>query len=173
MPCSVFSGSCSLCPWYGEEHCPYFHDHKNDKRYWVYVTNREESYLDLLANLDTKKEVIEFIKTLTKRKWAKKYRVAHLIDKRVKTKGPYYKVERVYTPYVELTITDGEYSWYTSVRLLLNTKDNTLSYYNQWTTSFFPYVDENQKINVEIIKPWDERLKFVDIKTLPWHPRNG
>ena len=53
MPCSVFGGSCSLCPWCGEEYCPHFHDHDNDKRYWVYVTDREESCLDLLANLDT------------------------------------------------------------------------------------------------------------------------
>lgn len=165
MACSVFGGSCSLCPWCDEERCPHFHDHDNDKKYWVYATNREESTLHLLANLNTKKEVVEFVKKLVNRKWGKNYRVAQYIDRRKN------KVEnREYLPYIELTITDGEYSWYDSVNLLINTEDKTISYYNEWKTEFYPCIDKGQEVNVEIIKKWDNKLKFTEHRELPWYP---
>ena len=169
MACSVFSGSCSLCPWCGEERCPHFHDHDNDKKYWVYATDRENCYHILLANLNTKKEVVEFVKKLVNRKWGKNYRVARYIDKRVVKRG-LYKVEREYLPYVALTITNGKYSWYDSVDLLINTEDKTISYYDKWTTKFYPYVDEGQSIVVKIIKPWDGKLNFIKMEELPWYP---
>ena len=152
MACSVWGGSCSLCPWCGEKQCPHFNDHDNDKRYWVYATDREESCHTLLANLNTKKEVVEFVKKLVNRKWGKNYRVAQRIDKRV-VKRDMYKVEREYLPYVELTITDGEYSWYDSVDLLINIEDKTISYYDKWATNFYPYVDEEGDIAVPIATP--------------------
>ena len=169
MACSVFGGSCSLCPWCGEERCPHFHDHDNDKKYWVYATDRENSAHHLLANLNTKKEVVEYVKKLVNRKWGKNYRVAERIDRRV-VRGRLYKTERVYLPYVELTITNGEYSWYDSVDLLINTEDKTISYYNKWTTEFYPYIEKGEEINVEIIKPWDNKLKFTEHTELPWYP---
>jgi hypothetical protein len=122
-----------------------------------------------LANLNTKREAVEFVKRLVNRKWGKNYRVAQHIDKRV-VKRNKYKVEREYLPYVELTITDGEYSWHNSVDLLINTEDKTISYYDKWATKFYPYVDEGQVVTVKTLKPWDGKLKFTDHRELPWYP---
>lgn len=155
MACSVFGGSCSLCPWCGERCCPHFHD--NDKRYWVYATDRENSCLNVLANLNTKKEVVEFVKKLVNRKWGKNYRVAQHIDKRV-VKRDMYKVVREYLPYIELTITNDDDD---SVDLLINTENKTISYYDKLATEFYPYVDEGQSIVVKTIKEWDGKLDFI------------
>ena len=168
MACSVWGGSCSLCPWC-EEGCPHSHNQDNDKRYKVYATNREKNSLTLLVSLNTKGEVVEFVKKLINRKWGKNYRVAKRIDKRV-VKKDMYKVKREYLPYVELVIADEKLSWHNVIDLLINTEDKTISYYDIWATEFYPYVDEGQDVAVKIIKPWDEELNFIDMRELPWYP---
>ena len=170
MACSVFSGSCSLCPWCGEDYCPHAHDHDNDKRYWVYATNRKESCHILLANLNTKKEVIAYMKNLVNRKWGKNYKRVEYIDGRVVRRNHMYKAESSECPYVEITITDGEASWNNSIDLLINTEDKTISYYNIWKTQFYARVDKGEEIKVEIVKPWEGRLNFIDMRDLPWYP---
>ena len=147
MACSVWGGSCSLCPWCGEEHCPHFHDHDNDKRYWVYATDHTQGAHDLQTNVDTIEEAIASVKKLAKKHWS-------------------YKFE--WDGYVELTITDGEYSWYTAVNLLIDTRDGSIYYYNIWKNS---YVDlPNKPKNIAIVKPWDGKLDFIYMKELPWYP---
>ena len=170
MACSVFYGSCSLCPWCDDKRCPYFCSYENSsKRYWVYATDRENSCHVFLANFDTKESAITFVKKLINRKWSKNYRTVQYIDRRI-IKNNKYNIKRDYIPFVELTITDGEYSWYNAVNLLINTENKTISYHNIWTTKFYPYVDKKEKINIEIIKPWDEKLEFINMKELPWFP---
>ena len=169
MPCHVFSGSCSLCPWCGEEQCPHLHDHDHDKKYWVYATDREESCHVKMANLDTKKEVVSFVKKLVNKRWGKNFKVAQLINTD-EIRGHQYKIERTSVPYVELTITDSIYGWYNSVDLLINTEEKAIYYYDKWKTEFSPYINEHQKLHVEIIKPWDEKLEFIPMQELPWYP---
>ena len=162
MPCNVFGGSCSLCPWCGEEQCPHYHDHDNDKRYWVYATDREGGFHVMQANLDTKKEVIAYVKKLVNKKWAKKYKWAYNCQEVGK------RCENEYLPWVELTITDGEYSWYDSVDLLINTEEKTIWYFDKWRTKFHEHPDEHR--NIELVKKWDGKLNFVDMRELPWYP---
>lgn len=171
MPCEIVAGSCSLCPWCGEEQCPHLHDNnrRSNKRYWVYATDRRNGYHVRLRTFNDKEDVIAYVKTLVDRKWGKDYMYAEKIDRSETVRG-HYKFDEVRVPYVEITITDGEHSWYDSVDLLINTDGKTISYYNKWKTDFHPYVDKHQKMNVEIIKPWDEKLEFINMRDLPWYP---
>lgn len=166
MACSVWGGSCSLCPWCGDERCPHLHDDDDKKRYWVYATDRHGSYHIMQGTFDHKKDIVPFIKKLVNKKWAKKYRWAWFAKEKT-AKG--WKGEDEYGPWVELTITDGEYSWYTSVDLLINTEDKTIWYYNKWKTSFHQFTP-GKPLDIELIKKWDGKLNFVDMRELPWYP---
>lgn len=171
MPCSVFGGSCSLCPWCGEDYCPNAHDHNNDKRYWVYATDRKESCHILLANLNTKKEVIAYVKKLVNRKWGKNYKRVEHIDGRVTKRNGLCKSEASEVPWVEITITEGgKYSWGTAISLFINTEDKSVWYGNIWKTRFYAWVDKGEEVHVETVKPWDDRLNFIDMRDLPWYP---
>lgn len=167
MACSVFGGSCSLCPWCGEEQCPHFHDHDNDKRYWVYANDREGSYLIPIGNFDTKKEVVAFVKKLVNRKWAKKYRWSFKAGEKTR-KG--WKCIDEYLPLVGITITDGECSWNDDISLLINTEDKTIHYYDIWRTKFNDHPDVGEPRHIELVKKWDGKLKFTDHRELPWFP---
>lgn len=170
MPCNVFGGSCSLCPWCGEEQCPHYHDHDNDKRYWIYATDRKESCHVLQANLNTKKEVIAFVKKLVNKKWGKNYKRVENIDGRAVRRNGFYQTEVNEVPWVEITITDGEYSWYDSVRLIINTDEKKIYYYNIWKTEFHARVDKGEETHVELIKEWDGKVNFIKMQELPWYP---
>jgi len=164
MPCHVFSGSCSLCPWCGEEECPYLHVHDNDKRYWVYVSDRKGSYHEVYKNVDTVEEAIEVVKEMAKKKkWAKKY-LYSLDFKEGEKAVPHY------LPYVDLAITDGEHSWGTEINLLINTEDGSIYYYDIWKTHFHDIPYDHEPRHIEIIKPWDEKLEFIRLQDLPWWP---
>ena len=167
MPCRIYSGSCSLCPWCGDETCPYYHEHDNDKRYWVYATDRKESCHVLLANLNTKKEVVEFVKNLVNKKWAKKYRFAFTGTEKKPNGG--WKGGPEYLPWVEITISEGEYSWYNDVDLIINTDEKKIYYYNIWKTEFYELPGERGR-NIELVKEWDRKLKFINMEDLPWYP---
>lgn len=166
MSCEICSGSCSLCPWCGEEQCPHLHDHDNDKRYWVYATDRKKSCHVLQANLNSKKEAIDFVKKLVNKKWAKEFCWAWTAKEKT-ARG--WKGEDEYLPWVELTITDGKYSWYNDVDLIINTDEKKIYYYNIWKTEFYDLPGERTR-NVELIKEWDGKLNFTKVEELPWYP---
>lgn len=162
MACKIYCGSCSLCPWCCTETCPHYHDHDNDKRYWVYVTDRKDSCYDLLFNVNTKKEIKEILKNLKSGKYDSKFKQKHkyccdLGEGKIHPKKgyKYYPNAKVYyLPLIEITITDGEYSWYNAIRLLYNIEIKSLDYY------------ENKGITytgkAEIIKEWDDKIMFKD-----------
>ena len=165
MACSVFGGSCSLCPWCGEKYCPHFNDEVDNKRYWIYANDRRGSYLVPIGNFNTKKEVVTFIKGLESRKWKNKYRYSFAAKEKT-SNG--WKCETEYLPWIGITITDGEYNWSNDISLLINTEDNIIYYYDIWKTNFNNYPDEPR--HIELIKKWDNKLKFINHKELPWYP---
>ena len=169
MPCRIYSGSCSLCPWCGDETCPHLHDddNRNKKKYWVYATDRKGSYHILQANLKTKKEAVAFVNKLVNKNWAKKYRYAFTGESEKPNGG--WKGKADYLPWVEITITDGEYSWYDDVDLIINTDEKKIYYYNIWKTNFYDLPGERTR-NVELIKEWDGKLNFTKMEELPWYP---
>ena len=61
MACKISRMSCSLCPYCATESCPHYHDHDNDPRYWVYTTDRRNSYLIPIFKSNDLKEVKEFL----------------------------------------------------------------------------------------------------------------
>ena len=166
MPSRKFSGSWSLCPWCGEEYCPHLHDDDNKKRYWVYATDRAGGYHCMQKTFDKKEDIVPFVKSLVNKKWSKKYRYS-FTAKEETAKG--WKGETELLPWVELTITDGEYSWYDSVDLLINTEDKTIWYYNKWKTNFSHFSARDPR-NIELIKEWDGKLDFIKMQELPWYP---
>ena len=167
MACSVFGGSCSLCPWCGERYCPYFNDEVDNRRYWVYAVDRKGGYEVEQAGFKTKKEVVAYIKKLVNRKWAKKYQYSFTAKEKV-ANG--WKVETEYLPLVELTITDGGCNWNSDISLLINTEDKSIHYYDIWKTKFNHHPDMGEPRHIELIKVWDGKLKFTDHRELPWYP---
>jgi hypothetical protein len=113
----------------------------------VYATDHTLGAHVRQSNVDTIEKAIASVKKLAKKHWSYKYE---------------------WDGYVELTITDGEYSWYTAVNLLIDTRDGSIYYYNIWKNS---YVDlPNNPKNIAIVKPWDEKLDFIYMMELPWYP---
>lgn len=120
MACRIMICSCSLCPHCGTSSCPEFNKHI--ERYWVYATDKKNMYLIPKVQVDDLKSLKTGIKKLCcKKNWAKKY---------------------ISNQRVEITITDGQYSWYSSIRIYLNIEDGIL------------YTKDN--------KVWDWKLKFVE-----------
>lgn len=120
MACRIMMCSCSLCPYCGTSKCPEFNKHI--ERYWVYVTDKKRWYLIpkvQVNNLESLRGGIR--KIIHKKKWASKY---------------------VRNNKVEITITDGECNWRTSIRIYLNIEDGAL------------YTKDNEV--------WDWKLKFVE-----------
>ena len=119
MACRIMMCSCSLCPYCGTSICPEFNKHI--ERYWVYVTDKKGWYLIPKVQVDDLESLRGGIKKLShKKKWAGKY---------------------VRNNKVEITITDGQHSWYDSIRVYLDIEDKIL------------YTKDN--------KVWDWKLKFV------------
>jgi hypothetical protein len=88
----------------------------------VYATDRKGGYLVPKVQVDNLKSLSTGIKKLCRKKdWAKKY---------------------ISNQRVEITITDGQYSWYNSIRIYLNIEDGIL------------YTKDNEV--------WDWVLKFVE-----------
>ncbi len=165
MPCGIFSGSCSLCPWCGENACPYHNDvFKKEKRFWLYAVDRENSELIVQGKYDTREEVVARINKLVNREWPKKYRVAMDIDTSKPIKRGSYEVTRVYVPYVQLEITDGEDNWNKQINLLLNTETKELSYYDRQKTKFYAYVDRGEERHIELGKKWNGKIVFKKSK---------
>ena len=76
-----------------------------EKKYYVYATDRKDFYLDEIYATNDRKRLVETIKRmgagLSHKKWAKK----HLGDDNV----------------VELTVTNGECNWHGDVNLTIDT----------------------------------------------------
>lgn len=104
MACRKMICSCALCPYCGTSECPGFNKHI--ERYWVYATDKKEMYLIPKIQVDDLDSLRSGIKKLIrKKKWASKY---------------------VRDNKVEITITDGECNWYTSIRIYLSIEDGGL-----------------------------------------------
>ena len=147
--------SCSLCPYCATESCPHYHDHDNDPRYWVYITDRRNSYLISIFKSDSLKEVKEFLlsnKIQNKTNWAKKYTLSTILGKKVRNRYP--NAKNISFPYVEFTITDGEVNWNTSVKLVLSLDEHKYYYYSPYDS------DIKYEQKVAIMGPWDEKLEF-------------
>lgn len=160
MPCKKFSGSCSLCPW-SEGNCPY--PRKSTKRYWIYADDRVNHFLTVMGCFDGVEEVIDKLNDLKNKKWERRYRLAFDFI-------PNSKATECLLPYVSLIVTDGEANWNTNVALLVDVKEHALYYYDEWHTNFDTEPDKPR--HIEIIKPWDEKLEFIDCFSLPYHPIN-
>ena len=155
MACEISRGSCSLCPYCATESCPHYHDHDNDPRYWVYITDRRNSYLISIFKSDSLKEVKEFLlsdKIQNKTNWAKKYTLSTILGKKVRNRYP--NAKNISFPYVEFTITDGEVNWDTSVKLVLSLDEHKYYYYSPYDS------DITYEQKVAITGPWDEKLEF-------------
>ena len=129
MPCEISRGSCSLCPYCATESCPHYHDHDNDLRYWVYITDRRNSYLISIFKSDSLKEVKEFLlsdKIQNKTNWAKKYTLSTILGKKVRNRYPNAK---------DISFPLIKYFWLpmvTSIKLLLNSlKKSYLNIYKK------------------------------------------
>lgn len=155
MACEISRGSCSLCPYCATESCPHYHDHDNDPRYWVYITDRRNSYLIPIFKSNNLKEVKEFLlsnKIKNKTNWAKKYTYSVILGEKVKNCYPNAKY--ISFPYVEFTITDGRINWYTSINLALSLEEHKFYYYDKYKSD----IKYGQKIVLE--KSWNKKLKF-------------
>jgi hypothetical protein len=155
MACEISRMSCSLCPYCATESCPHYHDHDNDPRYWIYITDRRNSYLIPIFKSNDLKEVKEFLlsnKIKNKTNWAKKYIYSVILGEKVKNRYP--NAKDISFPYVEFTITDGEINWNTSVNLTLSLEEHKFYYYDKYESD----IKYGQKIALE--KPWDKKLKF-------------
>ena len=119
MACRIMMCSCSLCPYCSTSRCLEFNKHI--ERYWAYATDKKGMYLVPKVQVDDLRSLRTGIKKLCRKKyWAKKY---------------------ISNQRVEITITDGQYSWYDSIRIYLNIEDGVL------------YTKDN--------KMWNWKLKFV------------
>jgi hypothetical protein len=88
----------------------------------VYATDKKHMYLTPTVKADDIKSLRAGIKKLCRKKdWAKRH---------------------IFNQMVEITITDGQYSWSNSIRIYLNIEDGIL------------YTKDN--------KVWDWELKFVE-----------
>ena len=155
MACSIWGGSCSLCPWCGEPQCPHYDDNRNEERYWLYALDRKNSNLNVIYKTDDKKEMIEKLKALRDKKfhpnWPKKYQYTYTVDRSKVVRGRYPIAGEEYVPYIELVVSEGDCNWDTDVELIYDMEYGELYY------QLDPVL---YKVPVKFGKMWDEKLVF-------------
>lgn len=153
MACEICGMSCSLCPWCGTDSCPHV-SHETPKRYWIYAIDRKGSYHMFIFKTDDKQKLLEKLIAIKEGKfhpkWAKKYLTSTILGEKVGNRYPNYK--EVMTPYVELTVTDGEFGWYDAIRLILNIEEHKLYTYKECNLTY--------DTKIEGMKEWNEKIKF-------------
>lgn len=154
MACEKCFMSCSLCPYALSDECPRATEMSEyDKKYWVFILNRNDSCYDVLLKTDDLDETITFIDNLrNKKEWDKKYLYSIILGKKVRNRYPEAKV--IDFPYIELTVTNGYCNWENKINLVLNLNDNMLYYYDVYES----HIKYEQK--VVITGPWENQLNF-------------
>ena len=130
-------------------------------KYYIYAEDRKGSYLDPIYESIYKDEVIAKLKQIAEgkfhKKWAKKY--THSAYLGPVTDGVYKDYKEFDIPFVQFTITRGEYSWYDSVRLIYDLNNKKL-YVDKPQINLHYIADPEGKVDIKLKKEWNGKLIF-------------
>lgn len=135
-------------------------------KYYIYAEDRKGSYLIPIYESIYKDDVIYKITQIAEGKfhktWAKKY--THSTYLGPVTDGVYKECKDFNIPFVKLTITRGEYSWYDAVHLIYDVINKKM-YFDTKQVNLTYIEDPKGRVDLKLNKEWNGKLIFRQMKT--------